>query len=191
MKEVKPKEAAIVFSSFSFICVAVLFALTVYDVVTLQDLLSFADLSTIVWSTLTSSLGLLLFGVILTLITPANNIDDTNKSYQNHSVPVILAFMLAGALFEELLFRGIVQNLLYVYTGNQWASILITALLFVAIHVQYYKKPLMLINIAVPGLVFGWVYALTGNLLVPFVAHFVMNAGITLLFKYNVIRLKK
>ncbi|MNB88662.1 CAAX amino terminal protease self- immunity [compost metagenome] len=191
MKEVKLKEATLVFSSFSFICAAVLFALTVYDVITLQDLLSFAGPSTIVWGTITSSLGLLLFGIILTLITPAKNIDDTNKSYQNHTLPVILAFMLAGALFEELLFRGIVQNLLFVYTGNQWAAIIITALLFVGIHVQYYKKPLMLINIAVPGLVFGWVYAQTGNLLVPFVAHFVMNAGITLLFKYNVIRLKR
>lgn len=57
-------------------------------------------------------------------------------------------------------------------------------------HVQYYTKPLMLLNITIPSLVFGWVHVQTHNLLVPLLVHFVMNLGITLLFKYKVIQMR-
>ncbi|WP_369436145.1 CPBP family glutamic-type intramembrane protease [Lysinibacillus fusiformis] len=45
----------------------------------------------------------------------------------------------------------------------------------------------MLINISVPSLTFGWIYFETNNILVPIVVHFLMNLGITLLFKYNIL----
>lgn len=63
-------------------------------------------------------------------------------------------------------------------------------MLFVGMHVQYYSKPLMLLNITIPSLVFGWIYVQTHNLLVPILVHFLMNLGITLLFKYKVIQMR-
>ncbi|WP_254075470.1 CPBP family intramembrane glutamic endopeptidase [Paenibacillus tritici] len=180
-----------VFSSFALISAAIIFALVVYDVLSIQDLLSFEHPITMAWSIAISSIGLVLFGVIVALSTPASYIDDTNKSYQKHSVTVIFAFTFAGALFEEILFRGIIQNILNVYVSHSWLAIVITTVLFVGMHVQYYKKPLMLLNITIPSLTFGWIYSQTNNLLVPFLVHFLMNFGITLLFKYNVIRLKR
>ena len=99
--------------------------------------------------------------------------------------------MFLGALFEEILFRGIIQNLLFELTEYQWAANILTTILFVGIHTQYFKKPLMLINITVPCLIFGWVYLETSNILVPFFVHFLMNLGMTLLFKYNLIRVKE
>jgi len=99
--------------------------------------------------------------------------------------------MLLGALFEELLFRGIIQNLLFIFIENQWIAIIATTLFFLGFHTQYFKKPIMLINISIPSFTFGWLYFETNNILVPFVVHFLMNLGITLLFKYNLIRVKK
>jgi hypothetical protein len=99
--------------------------------------------------------GLLAFGILLTVVTPSRLIDETNKTYRNFSLPMTATFMFAGALFEELLFRAIIQNMLLVLTGSALIAILITATLFAAIHVQYFKKPLMLLNITVPALVFG------------------------------------
>ncbi|WP_338539750.1 CPBP family intramembrane glutamic endopeptidase [Paenibacillus tundrae] len=138
-----------------------------------------------------STIGLLLFGVILSLYIPAKYIDDTNKSYPDSSIPTLLLFMFVGALFEEMLFRGIVQNVLYLFIESNWIAILTTTLLFIGFHIQYFKKPIMLINITIPSLVFGWIYTETNNLAVPVLVHFLMNVGITLLFKYNIIRLER
>ena len=190
-KNFSPKDSIIVFSSFTFICVAIIFSLVVYDVLTIQDFLSFDNPLKMGMSIVIYSIGLLLFGIILTLCIPSKYINDTNKSYQNFSVPTIIAFMFISALFEEMLFRGIIQNLLYVFIENQWIAIITTTLLFIGVHIQYFKKPIMLINITVPSLTFGWIYFETNNILVPFLVHFLMNLGITLLFKYNLISFKR
>ncbi|MGE7689959.1 CPBP family intramembrane glutamic endopeptidase [Lysinibacillus sp. NPDC097214] len=190
-KDFSSKDAVFVFSSFTFICVAVIFALIVYDVFTIHKFLSFDQPFRIVLSIVLSSFGLLLFGVILTMYIPSNYMDETNKSYQNYSLLAISSFMFIAALFEELLFRGIIQNLLLVFIEHKWAAIIITTLLFLGFHIQYFKKPIMLLNIAIPSLIFGWIYFETNNIIVPFLAHFLMNLGMTLLFKYNLISLKK
>ncbi|MDM5248550.1 CPBP family intramembrane glutamic endopeptidase [Lysinibacillus sp. G4S2] len=190
-KNFSPKDAVFVFTSFTFICVATIFVLIVNDVFTIQNFLSFNQPFRLVMSVVLASFSLLLFGVILTLFIPSKYIDETNNSYQDYSVLGIVAFMFIGALFEEILFRGIIQNLLLVFIESQWTAIIITTLLFLGIHTQYFKKPIMLINITVPSLIFGWIYFETNNILVPFLVHFLLNLGMTLLFKYNVISIKK
>ncbi|MCL1701702.1 hypothetical protein MWJ95_14880 [Lysinibacillus sp. Bpr_S20] len=105
-KDFSPKDAVFVFSSFTFVCVAVIFVLIVYDVFTVQNFLSFDQPSRMIGSVVLAAFGLLLFGVILTLLIPSKYIDETNNSYQNYSLLGIIAFMLIGALFEEILFRG-------------------------------------------------------------------------------------
>ncbi|AIG26465.1 CPBP family intramembrane metalloprotease [Brevibacillus laterosporus] len=190
-KDFNPKDAVFVFSSFTFICVAIIFILIVYDVLTIHNFLSFEKPIRMIMHICSASFALLLYGVILTLYIPSKYIDDTNKSYQNYSLLPIFVFMLLGALFEELLFRGIIQNLLFIFIENQWIAIIATTLFFLGFHTQYFKKPIMLINISIPSFTFGWLYFETNNILVPFVVHFLMNLGITLLFKYNLIRVKK
>ncbi|MCR8993972.1 CPBP family intramembrane metalloprotease [Brevibacillus sp. 7WMA2] len=190
-KDFNPKDAVFVFSSFTFICVAIIFILIVYDVLTIHNFLSFEKPIRMIMHICSASFALLLFGVILTLYIPSKYIDDTNKSYQNYSLLPIFVFMLLGALFEELLFRGIIQNLLFIFIESQWIAIIATTLFFLGFHNQYFKKPIMLINISIPSFTFGWLYFETNNILVPFVVHFLMNLGITLLFKYNLIRVKK
>ncbi|OMF89509.1 CPBP family intramembrane glutamic endopeptidase [Paenibacillus sp. FSL R7-0337] len=189
-KEFNPKDAVLVFLAFALISAAVIFALVIYEVLNLKDLLSFENPRQLAMYVVLPPISLLLFGIILTLITPASYIDETNKSYQNYSLTAILAFTFAGALFEELLFRGIIQNVLTLYLPNLRVAIVLTTVLFVGMHVQYYTKPLMLLNITIPSLVFGWVYVQTDNLLVPILVHFLMNLGITLLFKYNMIQMR-
>lgn len=170
--------------------VAVVFAFIVYEVFTIQHFFSFDQPLQMALSVVTASIGLLLFGVLLTLYIPSKYIDDTNKGYQNYSLLSIFSLMFTGALFEEILFRGIIQNLIFVLTANPWIAIISTTLLFLGIHIQYFKKPIMLINLIVPSLTFGWIYFETNNIFVPFLVHFLMNFGITLLFKYNLICIK-
>lgn len=72
---------------------------------------------------------------------------------------------------EELLFRGFLQNILRRIFKNDHAAIWVAAILFSAIHFQFYGFiPRMLL-----GALFGYLYVWTGNLLVPMVAHFLNN----------------
>ena len=79
------------------------------------------------------------------------------------------------ALSEELSFRGTLQQLL----GNKHLAIWITAVIFSAIHMQFYGFiPRMLM-----GAMFGYVFVWTGCLWIPMVMHFTNN-GLAVLAYY-------
>ncbi len=184
------KSAIPAFMGLNLCCLAILLFMVIEDYLALSSVLSFNEVSKMIIVIIFASIVLTLYGVLLTYLTSAEHINDTNKGYQNNSIFVIVSFMFVAALFEELLFRGIIQNVLFLTLEHQWLAIILTAFLFVAFHIQYYRKPWMLLNITVPSLVLGWSYFYTDNLLVPLFIHFVNNVGITLLFKFNVIKLK-
>ncbi len=86
---------------------------------------------------------------------------------------VVIA-ILAG-LTEEVFFRGVVQPLFQNLTKNKHAAIWITAIVFSAIHFQFYGfVPRMLL-----GALFGYLYIYTNNITVPIWAH-ILNNGLTL-----------
>lgn len=176
-----------VFSSFALMCFAVIFVLVSSDVFTLQRFLSFNNFPLMIMEVAAASSGLVLFGIVLAVFIPSRYIDERNKSYQNGSLLGIIVFMFLAALFEEMLFRGIIQNVLSVFIEQQWIVIILTTLLFLGFHTQYFKKPVMLLNISVPSLVFGWIYVETSNILAPLFVHFIMNVVMTLLFKYKLL----
>jgi membrane protease YdiL (CAAX protease family) len=85
----------------------------------------------------------------------------------------ILLIGFIAALGEELFFRGIIQPFLQRRTGNIHVAIWLTAILFSAIHMQFYGfLPRMML-----GALFGYLLYWTGSLWVPIFAHFVNNAG--------------
>ncbi|WP_338791084.1 CPBP family intramembrane glutamic endopeptidase [Bernardetia sp. MNP-M8] len=87
----------------------------------------------------------------------------------------IVVAILAG-LTEEVFFRGVVQPLFQNLTKNKHAAIWITAIIFSAIHFQFYGFiPRMLL-----GALFGYLYIYTNNITVPIWAH-ILNNGLTLI----------
>ncbi|WP_456277285.1 CPBP family intramembrane glutamic endopeptidase [Bacillus sp. AK128] len=190
-KEFNPNDAILVFATIIFICLTVIFIFIVKDMFTLEHFLSMNEPLRMGVLSVSSLIGILVVGVILTFVTPSKYIDDTNKTFQNYSLGKLVSFLLLGAIFEELLLRAIIQNVLLLLTNNEWSAIFIATALFVAIHTHYYKKPIMLLGITIPGLIFGWVYFETGNIIVPIVVHFLANLVMTLLFKYNLLKLKE
>ena len=94
---------------------------------------------------------------------------------------ILAIFVIAviPAIGEELLFRGLLQNILKRIFKNYHVAIWIAAFLFSAIHFQFYGFiPRILL-----GALFGYLYVWTGNLLIPIVAHF-LNNGISLFALY-------
>lgn len=82
---------------------------------------------------------------------------------------VIMAFF--PALFEEVFFRGAVQNLLERWWKKPLLAILVTSLLFSLIHMSVF----LFLSRALLGFVLGLMYQRSRNLWVNIVAHFLNN----------------
>lgn len=99
----------------------------------------------------------------------------TEKFLHVETIPALLfnIFMVAilAALGEEFLFRGVIQRILTKMTRNHHWGIWITAILFSAVHIQFYGfLPRMLL-----GAMFGYMLVWTGTMWVPVLAHFANN----------------
>lgn len=94
----------------------------------------------------------------------------TFTSFSDFALAFIVIAVLPG-IGEELLFRGMLQPELKRATGNIHAAIWISAILFSAIHLQFFGfVPRMLL-----GVLFGYLYYWSGNIVVPMLAHFINN----------------
>ncbi|WP_226666970.1 CPBP family intramembrane glutamic endopeptidase [Metabacillus litoralis] len=174
-----------------FLLCCIIFLLLTFNILSIDDLLSFDQPISLLVFTSVSSVGLILYGVFLSYIISSQFIDETNKTFKDYSIFSIFIFMLVTSFYEELLFRAIIQNIAFILLNNEWFAIGIATVIFLLFHTRYFKNPLMLVNIILPSLVFGWIYMLTNNLFVPFITHFLSNVVMTLLFKFNIIILKK
>jgi uncharacterized protein len=86
------------------------------------------------------------------------------------------------AIGEEIVFRGLIQNELYRGTKNIHVAIWVSAILFSAIHLQFFGfLPRLLL-----GALFGYLYYWSGNLVLAITAHFVNNgASVVAMYFYQ------
>lgn len=85
---------------------------------------------------------------------------------------------LIPAVCEEIFFRGALQQILRQWFGNIHVAILVTALLFTLAHGDVYG----LVPRFLFGLLLGYMFHLSGSLLVNISAHFINNALIVVLY---------
>ena len=83
---------------------------------------------------------------------------------------VITAFF--PAMFEEILFRGALQNLLTRWWQRAILSILVTSIIFSLIHLSYF----LFLSRVVLGFALGWMFYRSKNIWVNIIAHFLNNA---------------
>jgi uncharacterized protein len=88
-------------------------------------------------------------------------------------------FMIAllPALGEELFFRGVVQRLLGQWSGSVHLSVWLAAILFSTIHMQF----LGFVPRVLMGALLGYLFAWSGNLWYPIIAHMVNNGAAVIL----------
>lgn len=93
----------------------------------------------------------------------------------------ILVVAVLPAIGEELLFRGILQKMIKSLIGSSHGAIWITAILFSALHLQFFGfLPRMLL-----GVLFGYLLEWTGSLWLPILAHFINNAAGVLIYFFT------
>lgn len=84
----------------------------------------------------------------------------------------MLVMALAPSIFEEVLFRGAFQKVFVQWTKHAWIGIIITSILFSAIHFSYFG---FLPRIAL-GMILGLIFHYSNNLWLSILLHFLNNA---------------
>ena len=84
----------------------------------------------------------------------------------------VIIIALLPAICEEVCFRGALQRIIIQITKNAWAGIIVTSILFSALHLQFEGfLPRMFL-----GIILGAFYWFSGSLWTSIFAHFVNNA---------------
>jgi len=111
--------------------------------------------------------------VILRFKPPQELIDALTRLITAHNAPELIYVMLVAAvgaaLCEEFVFRGILQNSLASMSSG-WPAVVGASLIFGVLH-----DPWRLPSAFALGFFLGMLYLRSKNLLVPIVAHFVIN----------------
>ena len=91
----------------------------------------------------------------------------------------VLAIVLVGPFTEELVFRMGIQRHLARHRMRPWMAILLSALIFGAVH----GNPAQIPGAVVFGCVLGWLYWRSGTIWIPVVAHVFNNfVGVTMIW---------
>lgn len=103
--------------------------------------------------------------------------DLTDLFFKDKSIGglVLNIFMIAliPAIGEELVFRGILFGIFKKWIKNIHVTVFVTALLFSAMHLQFYGfLPRMFL-----GIMFGYLFVITRSLWIPIIAHFINNGS--------------
>lgn len=103
----------------------------------------------------------------------------TNFETPLHFIIALIVVAILPGIGEELVFRGLIQREIFRGTNNIHFAIWTSAILFSAIHMQFFGfVPRMLL-----GGLFGYIYHWSRNLAIPMFAHFFHN-GFTLTMIY-------
>lgn len=107
------------------------------------------------------------------------------NSFSDLAINLLMIGIIPG-LGEELLFRGVLQQLLGNWTRNQHIGIWLSAIIFSAIHLQFFGfLPRMFL-----GVLFGYFFFWSGNLWLPIISHLIFNGSQVLmvyLYKINIV----
>ncbi|MBP2077831.1 CPBP family intramembrane glutamic endopeptidase [Oceanobacillus polygoni] len=133
---------------------------------------------------------LLMYGVVVGLIIviidifimwvfPKKYVDDggiNERIFQNQSIPFIFILSLVVAISEELLFRGVIQTEFGYF---------IASTVFALVHFRYLKKPVLFISVVGISFWIGYLFEITGNLLVTITTHFIVDFLLGLVIRFK------
>ncbi len=96
---------------------------------------------------------------------------------------LIVMFVLITIItpvFEEILFRGIIQSAILSYLGKPWISIFLSSALFTILHPPQHWLAVFALSVAI-----GYSYEKSGSLIRPIIIHCIFNTANTLIAIYT------
>ncbi len=83
----------------------------------------------------------------------------------------VFIMAIVPAICEELVFRGVLQNLLCKWVKNLHIGIFISTMIFSLLHFQFYNISALIFI----GFTFSYIVALTGSIWITIILHFLFN----------------
>ena len=104
------------------------------------------------------------------------------NSFPKYLISLILIGLLPG-IFEEVCFRAGLQNIFVRWFKGPWVAIILTSIIFSAIHISYYG---FLVRFAL-GFILGLVFYYSGSIWLSILFHFLYNGlQVTLLYIFTI-----
>lgn len=128
-----------------------------------------------------AGLCIVILDIILMKLLPSSYYDDgglNERLFHNKKIWQIALIAAIVAISEEILFRGVIQT---------HFGLVISSIIFALIHYRYLFNLFLFVNIIVLSFVIGYIYYITGNLLVTICLHFVVDflLGIVIRLKHT------
>lgn len=141
-----------------------------------EELWHFKSASVWLWGI---GMGLLVvvLDLVLSYLFPQLMVDHSGvnvKLFRNRPIWHIFLMTAVIAFCEELLFRGALQPLIGIF----WTSVI-----FTIIHFRYLSQWLMIVVVFFISIGLGTLLQMTGSLITPIVAHFVIDFTLGILLK--------
>lgn len=93
------------------------------------------------------------------------------KSSPSQQCFLILAFVVIVPIFEEMLFRGLLQSVLRQFVSNAWIAIIAASVIFTLLHPPMHWPALFFLSCCM-----GYAYEKSGSLIRPILVHAIFNA---------------
>jgi uncharacterized protein len=126
-----------------------------------------------------AGLAIVLLDVTLMKLLPTAYYDDgglNERLFQNKTFWQIAGIAAMVAISEEILFRGVIQT---------HFGLIISSIIFALIHYRYLFNLFLFFNITILSFFIGYIYHITGNLLVTIFLHFVVDFLLGLIIRYK------
>ena len=132
------------------------------------------------WCALAIACSLVLVLLFMKVVPREMVVDENVRELaRTYSVKFMFFYFIPNAFYEELIFRGALQPVI---------GLIPAALLFTAVHVSYYKKPALLIDVFIQGILLGLLFHLTGSVWITTIAHTIVNTMQMWMIKKGIIK---
>lgn len=124
------------------------------------------------------ALVIVVIDIILIWTVPRKYLDDggiNERIFQKQSISFIFIVALTVAISEELLFRGVIQTVFGYFVAST---------IFALVHLRYLKKPVLFISVVGISFLMGYLFEITGNLLVTITTHFIVDFLLGLVIRF-------
>lgn len=170
---------SLIFSQFLFILLSIILSLFLFDhIFDWFDYFRLYPLEILYYGVMPGVL-IVAIDMILLKYLPPRYYDDggiNQKLFQNRSIGDIFLLTLIIAISEELLFRGVLQTTF---------GYVIASVVFALVHFRYLKKPVLLLSVLLISFYIGYLFEITGNLLVTITAHFMVDFLLGLMIRFR------
>lgn len=175
----KQLKKALIQSQMLFLFIAIILSLFLFDSPMNWFDMFKANYSQILYYGLVPGVIIVSIDVILMLFLDEKHYDDggiNKRIFENRKISEIFTIAFIVAISEEVLFRGVIQSVF----GYVFASIL-----FALVHYRYLRKPVLLVSVLLVSFYIGYLFKITGNLLVTITAHFIVDFLLGLFIRYQ------